>query len=361
MLAVANAWYCAALSHELSRAQPLGRHILGQPVVLFRDADGAARALSAVCPHRGADLARGTVDHGELVCPMHGWRFDRAGVCVRVPSQPAALKISPHACTPAFALCESQGIVWIWMGAERPVLQPPHHELWDEGRGKRRMFDKPRLWRCSFVNAVENAIDIAHSPFVHRATLGADQPLLVPRQEIAIDPDQRGFTGTDDPGSSWQSERPGGIPGGLAGLLARMLGVSDIARQYYRYELGGSVFFYFEYASGTFDVLFGHATPSDDEHTWFFGGTTRSRALHVVGDLVQRMFMKGLSDEDEAEVTAMWSNEAALLPQLASAPADEGTLAFRKIWQRAITVETAKIDAAPARTTSEAPMPRIRS
>jgi phenylpropionate dioxygenase-like ring-hydroxylating dioxygenase large terminal subunit len=225
------------------------------------------------------------------------------------------------------------------MGESAPGIEPPRYEAWEHREHQRRMFDRPRLWSCSFVNAVENAIDIAHAPFVHKQTLGSDQPLLLPRQHIRFDSDQRGFIGEDDPRSPWKAERPGGIPGGFAGVLARAIGVGNIAKQYYRFDLGGSVHFYIEYESGTFDVLFGHATPADDTHTWFFGGTTRSRALHAVGDAVQRYFMKGLSDEDEVEVSTMWSNDERLLPKLVSAPADEGTLAFRKIWERALEQE----------------------
>ena len=39
-----NQWYCAALSRELKDA-PLGRMFLNEPVVLFRNAHGAAFAL----------------------------------------------------------------------------------------------------------------------------------------------------------------------------------------------------------------------------------------------------------------------------------------------------------------------------
>lgn len=57
---------------------------------MFRDVDGKARVLDAYCPHLGAHLADGEIDHEDgkscIKCPFHGWAF-RAddGTCVNVP------------------------------------------------------------------------------------------------------------------------------------------------------------------------------------------------------------------------------------------------------------------------------------
>jgi vanillate O-demethylase monooxygenase subunit len=53
-----NYWYVAAFDHEVTR-KPLGRIILGEPVVLFRAADGTAIALEDRCPHRRLPLSMG--------------------------------------------------------------------------------------------------------------------------------------------------------------------------------------------------------------------------------------------------------------------------------------------------------------
>lgn len=46
-----------------------------QRLVLVSDpAGGRLRAFDADCPHRGADLARGTPEDGVIVCPFHGLR-----------------------------------------------------------------------------------------------------------------------------------------------------------------------------------------------------------------------------------------------------------------------------------------------
>jgi phenylpropionate dioxygenase-like ring-hydroxylating dioxygenase large terminal subunit len=53
--------------------------LLGEDLVLFRDADGSWGLMDRACPHRGADLSFGRLDSleegGGLRCPFHGWKF----------------------------------------------------------------------------------------------------------------------------------------------------------------------------------------------------------------------------------------------------------------------------------------------
>ena len=50
-----NQWYIACEAGALAR-KPLSRKILGEPLVLFRDAAGRASALADRCPHRIGDF-----------------------------------------------------------------------------------------------------------------------------------------------------------------------------------------------------------------------------------------------------------------------------------------------------------------
>jgi len=38
--------------------------------------DGQYHAMDNVCPHRGGFLGQGSVGHGYVICPWHGWQFD---------------------------------------------------------------------------------------------------------------------------------------------------------------------------------------------------------------------------------------------------------------------------------------------
>ena len=53
----------------------------GEPVAVFRLRDGALRAVSAVCPHRGGPLADGQIDLKVVICPLHQNAFDLTTGC----------------------------------------------------------------------------------------------------------------------------------------------------------------------------------------------------------------------------------------------------------------------------------------
>src|SRR5687767_3824573 len=74
--ALADYWYVACTSAELGSKHPLGRTILGLPLVLFRDQRGSPVALRDRCLHRNARLSEGDVlPGGRLGCPYHGWTY----------------------------------------------------------------------------------------------------------------------------------------------------------------------------------------------------------------------------------------------------------------------------------------------
>lgn len=68
-----DGWYQVAYARDIT--EPLTEiHIGDEPLALIRDADGALVAISAWCPHRGANLCRGgTVEDGAITCPFHAF------------------------------------------------------------------------------------------------------------------------------------------------------------------------------------------------------------------------------------------------------------------------------------------------
>lgn len=57
----------------------------GRPIAVWR-VDGALRAYSGACLHRGGPLAEGYVRDGTVTCPLHWWRYDlRTGSLVGRP------------------------------------------------------------------------------------------------------------------------------------------------------------------------------------------------------------------------------------------------------------------------------------
>ncbi|MEC8530457.1 MAG: Rieske 2Fe-2S domain-containing protein, partial [Pseudomonadota bacterium] len=98
-----NCWYVAGYDRELSDGAPLGRKLLNEPVVLFRDSAGKAIALEDRCCHRQLPLSLGQVHGDHLQCGYHGLEFDATGKCVNVPGQS---RVPPGAIIKSYPLLE---------------------------------------------------------------------------------------------------------------------------------------------------------------------------------------------------------------------------------------------------------------
>src|SRR5207302_4127096 len=79
-------WYVGVVGGELRRGRMLHKTLLGEPILIGRGHDGRVFALRDICPHRGIPLHYGRFDGESIACSYHGWRFDRAGTCVEIPS-----------------------------------------------------------------------------------------------------------------------------------------------------------------------------------------------------------------------------------------------------------------------------------
>lgn len=163
-----NYWYVAASEGEVKEC-PLGRTFLGEPVVLFRDANGVPGALEDRCAHRHLPLSMGKVVGEALQCHYHGLRFDRAGKCVKVPGQeviPAAARVK------SYPVAERYGWIWIWMGD--PALAnsdkiTDFHWLRDPAWGAKTSYLHAEAnWQL----VVDNLLDLTHLAFVHETTIG---------------------------------------------------------------------------------------------------------------------------------------------------------------------------------------------
>jgi len=64
--------------------------LLGEDLVLYKDASGGYGLLDRHCPHRRADLSYGMVEACGLRCHYHGWHFDGTGRCLEQPFEDAA-------------------------------------------------------------------------------------------------------------------------------------------------------------------------------------------------------------------------------------------------------------------------------
>ena len=163
---VLDGWYAACRSDDLHE-RPIARAIFDVPLVLFRGAADRASALLDRCAHRNSPLSLGAVDAaGHLACPYHGWRFDGTGACREVPGL-IERDTETGRKVPSFATCEQDGFVWVWARADsEPVGAPLRIPRSDDPAYITviREYDV----ECTLHAALENALDVPHTAFVHR-------------------------------------------------------------------------------------------------------------------------------------------------------------------------------------------------
>jgi phenylpropionate dioxygenase-like ring-hydroxylating dioxygenase large terminal subunit len=146
-------------------------------LVFWRSADGAIHAQMDRCPHLGASLSTGRVDQDHIVCPFHGFCYDGNGHCVHIPSVGKSGRIPKGLAVQSFAVREAHGFVWLWLGApENEAAELPWFTQLDE---KWRHYTIAVDWPVHYTRAIENQLDVAHLPFVHRTTIGGGGRTLV--------------------------------------------------------------------------------------------------------------------------------------------------------------------------------------
>ncbi|TVV77142.1 Rieske (2Fe-2S) protein [Sphingomonas solaris] len=121
-------WWIVARSEEVTSREPLSVDIGAQPLVLWRDAEGIARALEDRCPHRRAPLSLGCIrDDGWIQCGYHGWSYDGAtGRLKQIPNMKGEQRFPPVYKAQAFAIAESGGFVRVCLD---PAAAAPAPEV----------------------------------------------------------------------------------------------------------------------------------------------------------------------------------------------------------------------------------------
>jgi phenylpropionate dioxygenase-like ring-hydroxylating dioxygenase large terminal subunit len=161
-------WHPLASVEEVTE-QPRRFTLLDQHLVAFRTGDGIS-VFKDLCVHRGAALSLGEVRNGCIVCPYHGWEYDAAGACVKIPAQPGK-PIPAAARAIAYRVAEKYGVVWVAL--EEPIQDIPHIPLdLDTDPAYTSELFSILEWNTSAGRSTVNSMDVSHFPFVHPNLLG---------------------------------------------------------------------------------------------------------------------------------------------------------------------------------------------
>ncbi|HEY1488710.1 MAG TPA: Rieske 2Fe-2S domain-containing protein [Micromonosporaceae bacterium] len=243
-----NDWVDVAAAAEVG-SRPVAVQAGDRSIALIRPAP--SEPISAYlnhCPHRLVPLTAGTIDGGVLRCRYHGWEFGPGGACVAVPSADAGATPPPRAHLTALPVRETDGRVHVSLPAGRsegilltnlhPALARAWHPVgiavsrestvtllgreWSLDRPTGAyglierwgllwlapseplvdLFDDPDVEDADYVGAwlppartnvaagivADNFLDVAHFPFVHAGTFGADEEPYVPPYEVTTEP-----------------------------------------------------------------------------------------------------------------------------------------------------------------------------
>lgn len=177
-----NDWYVVAQSRDVYPGKVLGARVLERNLVLWRSEQGSVQVWKDQCPHRGARLSLGAIDSADdtLMCPYHGWRFDAQGRCVRFPAHPGFTPPG-RARVERYAARERYGYVWMCLDEAANDL-PALAEFDDPAF--RIVRCGPYRYQASAPRAVENFLDLAHLPYVHKGYLGAEPYTEVPDYDV---------------------------------------------------------------------------------------------------------------------------------------------------------------------------------
>jgi len=248
-------WYPVAYSGDVADS-PRAVRMFGDNYVVWRGADGSLGCAVDECPHRAARLSQGWLEEGEIVCPYHGWAFNTAGACTRIPQQDDDMPIPPRARTLSVLVAERYGLVWVCVGMPRadipylPEAEDPSFTL---------MHELMEVWTTSAPRVIDNALDLAHVAWTHRNTIGSTSASKFLSYEI----DRDGHKLTSR--VSYQARLTEALKAntGLTGegFTVRVTNNELVQPFVYKDVM--------EYENGLRHVLFKTATPVDDAHTLF--------------------------------------------------------------------------------------------
>ncbi|HSN03117.1 MAG TPA: aromatic ring-hydroxylating dioxygenase subunit alpha [Acidimicrobiales bacterium] len=182
--ALRRAWHTLCRSEEVT-ATPRAFRLLGENWVAYRTSAGTPLVFLDRCPHRFAPLSMGSCEGATLRCVYHGWVFDEDGRCVEIPAlgEGATLPSRAQLTSPA-GIFESHSMLFI--APEEPLTPRPRIAAAEDAaflRGDLAVIET----RASAALLADNFLDMAHFPFIHKGTFGADEAREVPNYSVTRD------------------------------------------------------------------------------------------------------------------------------------------------------------------------------
>ncbi|HLG59540.1 MAG TPA: Rieske 2Fe-2S domain-containing protein [Vicinamibacterales bacterium] len=159
-------WMPIAAVSEVDQKPIIPVRILGEDLVLYRDARGQYGLLDRRCPHRAFDLAYGTVEPCGLRCSYHGWSFNEDGRCLEQPYEETrnpSTTFKDRVRTKSYPVQVAGGLVWTYMGPTPASLLPDWAGFYSPGYTITSFVHLP----CNWVQVMEGFYDPVHVEWLH--------------------------------------------------------------------------------------------------------------------------------------------------------------------------------------------------
>lgn len=159
-------WHPVAAAAQLRDRRVMPIRLLGEDLVLFRDASGRIGLVGDRCAHRLVKLECGyTVEDG-LRCPYHGWTYDTQGRCVDQPGEPEGSSFKDKVTIASYPVEEFAGLIFAYLGPKdrpRPLLPRWDRLVWDNCYRVIGLAVIP----CNWLQCMENGPDPIHTEYLH--------------------------------------------------------------------------------------------------------------------------------------------------------------------------------------------------
>ncbi|TMA86664.1 MAG: Rieske 2Fe-2S domain-containing protein [Deltaproteobacteria bacterium] len=138
--------------------KPTFIRVIGEDLVLFRDATGKPGVIGAYCAHRRANLCLGDIERDGVRCRYHGWLYDTSGKLVQIPGEPADSPLrKENIRLPAYPVEELGGLIFAYFGPQPVPLVPRYNFLVGEGDV---YITIQGFQNCNWLQCVENGMDL---------------------------------------------------------------------------------------------------------------------------------------------------------------------------------------------------------
>ena len=179
-------WHCLGRVDEIPNAGDFfSAHILNEPLIVVRQADGDITVLANVCRHRGMPLAEGKGNTKRFVCSYHAWAYDLDGGLLRAARMRNAGFDAKNCGLHRHNMQLWNGFIYVNLDAEAPPFDHPKLDALLSNYESEN-FDiahvAEEVWNTNWKCLVENFMEGYHLSVVHPETLHGYTPTGLARK-----------------------------------------------------------------------------------------------------------------------------------------------------------------------------------